>query len=171
MRLKLKDNNGLHELDVQRKGEKLTAQIDDKSIELEINELPNSRYIIKSGDRIIRGYAIKKKDYIFIHINGCSWNFKDVTNEDVSVHSAGGDGDNKIVSPMPGSVIKILVNEGDKVELDQPLVIVEAMKMENEVHSQMNGIVDKVLVESGQQVGFGELLIELAPLSETSQDE
>ncbi len=165
MRLKLKDNSGIHEIDVNRQGDKLTLKQGERSLELKISELTGSGYLFHLNERIIRCWAVRRKDDIFIHIGGRSWNITDVTHDDVTGSGSGGGEDNRIVAPMPGSVIKLLVNEGDKVKPDQPLVIVEAMKMENEVRSMMDGVVDKVLVEAGQQVGFGEIMIELAPIN------
>jgi len=66
-----------------------------------------------------------------------------------------------ITAPMPGSVLKIDVEEGDDVEEGQCLVIVEAMKMETGLNSTMNGRVKKVLAVQGKQVDAGEILIEL----------
>lgn len=162
MRLKLKDSNGIHELDVNLKGDALSLKYNEQSLDLIVNELPNSGYIIQQGERIVRCHAIRVKDEILLHIDGKTWNFKDVTHDDIVEGSTGGEDDNRVLAPMPGSVIKLLVNEGDEVKRDQPLVIVEAMKMENEVRALMDGIVDKVHVEAGQQVGFGEIMIELA---------
>ncbi|MCF7809850.1 acetyl-CoA carboxylase biotin carboxyl carrier protein subunit [bacterium] len=169
MRLKLKDNSGVHEFDVNRKGDLLSLKCDDQSLDLIINEQPNAGYIIKQDEKIIRCHAVRVKDDIFVHIAGKTWNFKDVTHDDVTAGSTDGGDDNRVVAPMPGSVIKLLVKEGDEVKRDQPIVIVEAMKMENEVRAMMNGVVDKVHVEAGQQVGFGEIMIELAPLGETGE--
>jgi len=166
MRLKFKDATGIHEFNANRQGEKLNFQYNDRSIELEVNELSNAEFMLTSGEEIIRCQAVRRKDMIFIHIGGRSLSFRDVTQEDDSVSGgAGGEVDSEVVAPMPGSVIKLLVTEGENVKLRQPLVIVEAMKMENEVQSPMDGVVGKILVEPGQQVGFGEKLIELVPLS------
>ena len=163
MRYMLKGNLLVHEIDINRSDGKSKLQYAGNSLEIEVSELPNDGFLFKQGNRTIRGYAIRRKDEIFLHIAGKSWRFQDVTHEDDSTGRVSGEGENTILAPMPGSVIKLLVSEGDQVKVDQPLVIVEAMKMENEVHSQINGVVKKVLVEPGQQVGFGELLIELAP--------
>jgi len=169
MRLKLKDSKGIHELDVNRKGDVLSLKYNELSLDLTVNELPNAGYIIQQDERIVRCHAVRVKDEIFIHFDGKTWNFKDVTRDNVVEGSTGGEDDNRVLAPMPGSVIKLLVNKGDEVKRDQPLVIVEAMKMENEVRALMNGIVDKVHVEAGQQVGFGEIMIELAPLGEAGE--
>ena len=62
---------------------------------------------------------------------------------------------------IPGTVIKILVNEGDEIKENQPLIILEAMKMETNVLSPRDGKVARVLVEEGTQVEAGELIVEL----------
>ena len=62
---------------------------------------------------------------------------------------------------IPGTVIKILVAEGDEVEENQPLIVLEAMKMETNVLSPRKGKVARILAEDGAQVEAGELIVEL----------
>ncbi|MBA2533501.1 MAG: acetyl-CoA carboxylase biotin carboxylase subunit [Rubrobacter sp.] len=64
-----------------------------------------------------------------------------------------------IAAPMQGTIVKVLVEEGQEVEADEPVCILEAMKMESEVRSQKAGTVSEVRVESGQTVRSGEPLI------------
>ncbi len=64
-----------------------------------------------------------------------------------------------VVAPLPGVVTEIQVAEGDKVEAGSVLLVLEAMKMENEIYAPVEGIVSKVYVEVGQQVGRGDGLI------------
>ncbi len=68
-------------------------------------------------------------------------------------------GRQNISVPMAGKVIAVLVNEGDQIEKGQGLVIVEAMKMENEVRSPIHAEVKEVKVKAGQAVVSGELLL------------
>jgi biotin carboxyl carrier protein len=75
--------------------------------------------------------------------------------------AAGGGG--AVESPMPGRVVRVLVDTGQSVERDQPLVIVEAMKMENEVRAPAAGVVERIGAAAGEAVEAGHLLIELAP--------
>jgi pyruvate carboxylase subunit B len=63
-------------------------------------------------------------------------------------------------APMPGLVVKVEVEEGDEVESGQGLVIVEAMKMENELKSERGGRIRAVLVEAGQTVEKDQILVE-----------
>ena len=62
-------------------------------------------------------------------------------------------------APMQGTIVKVLVEEGQEVAADEPVCILEAMKMESEVRSQKAGTVSEVRIEAGQTVSSGETLI------------
>jgi biotin carboxyl carrier protein len=66
-------------------------------------------------------------------------------------------------SPMPGKVVKLLVRQGDEVEKGQGLVIVEAMKMENEIKSPVKGTVEKVNFGTGELVDAAQPIVEIKP--------
>lgn len=68
------------------------------------------------------------------------------------------EGRQQIVAPMPGKVIRLLVNVGDEVEVGQGLVVVEAMKMQNEIRSPKKGKVERLLTKEGQNVNAGDVL-------------
>jgi biotin carboxyl carrier protein len=59
---------------------------------------------------------------------------------------------------MPGKVVRLLVQVGDKVEAGQGLLVVEAMKMQNEIRSPKGGTVERLQVKEGQPVNAGEVL-------------
>jgi pyruvate carboxylase subunit B len=63
-----------------------------------------------------------------------------------------------IICPMQGTIYKVLVKEGVRVRKGQPIIILEAMKMENEIHATKDGMVEKVFVSVGQEVGSGNVL-------------
>ena len=68
-----------------------------------------------------------------------------------------------ILAPMPGAVLEVLVSEGDRVERNQTVVIMESMKMELVITAPRNGVVRRVSAQPGQQVERGMRLLELAP--------
>jgi biotin carboxyl carrier protein len=68
-----------------------------------------------------------------------------------------------LVAPMPGLIVRVNCAVGDQVQSGQGLVVMEAMKMENELRAQAAGVVKSVLVEPGAVVEKGALLIELEP--------
>jgi acetyl-CoA carboxylase biotin carboxylase subunit len=64
-------------------------------------------------------------------------------------------------SPMPGKVLKILVETGQRVSAGDPLIILEAMKMEHTMRAALDGIVESILVSDGEVVGPGQLLVQI----------
>jgi biotin carboxyl carrier protein len=68
------------------------------------------------------------------------------------------EGRQQILAPMPGKVVRLLVKAGDHVEAGQGLLVVEAMKMQNEICSPKSGTVGRVLAKEGQPVTVGEVL-------------
>ncbi len=78
-----------------------------------------------------------------------------------SFDSGGGKNDGKIISPMPGKVIKINVKEGDEVKKGATLIIVEAMKMENYIAAPHEGFVEKINVKVGDMVNSSTRLVNL----------
>jgi len=70
-----------------------------------------------------------------------------------------GAGPQRIVAPMPGKIVRVLVKPGDAVVARQGLVVVEAMKMENELRAARDGQVREVAVAEGQSVEAGAVLI------------
>ena len=80
-----------------------------------------------------------------------------------TVHPAGvnGRGQRSIKAPMPGIVLRVLAAEGDRVEARQPLILLEAMKMETPLASPFEAVVRKVHVSEGDRVAGGALLVEL----------
>jgi biotin carboxyl carrier protein len=75
--------------------------------------------------------------------------------------SRGAQGAGMVTSPMPGRVLKVLVKEGDEVLAGTPLVVVEAMKMENELSADRDGTVKRVFVAPGATVESGARLLEV----------
>jgi biotin carboxyl carrier protein len=67
-------------------------------------------------------------------------------------------GPRKIVAPMPGRIVRLLVAEGSSVEAGQGIVVVEAMKMQNEIKSPKKGVVKKISASAGAAVNPGDVL-------------
>jgi len=99
-----------------------------------------------------------------ILLNGQSHEIRVAPNPDGSLTLHDGprefeaEGRQQIVAPMPGKVIRLLVKPGDKVEAGQGLLVVEAMKMQNEVKSPKTGTVEKLLAKESQAVNAGDIL-------------
>ena len=75
-----------------------------------------------------------------------------------------------LVAPMPGSVLRILVQPGDQVVPGQPMLAMEAMKMEHQVVAPQAGVVAEILVQVGQQLDTGQLLVRVDTEVDTAAD-
>lgn len=73
-------------------------------------------------------------------------------------HALEAEGRQQIVAPMPGKIVRVLVQPGESVAAGQGLLVVEAMKMQNEIRSPKNGTVERLLAKEGQLVNAGEVL-------------
>lgn len=97
-----------------------------------------------------------------ICIGGVTWVLADPHAEESASGTGGsGTGDGMITTPMPGKVVAVHVSEGDKVEKEQPLLVLEAMKMQNDIVSDVTGVVRKIHFQPGDQASFGQPLIEI----------
>jgi biotin carboxyl carrier protein len=67
-------------------------------------------------------------------------------------------GPKKLVAPMPGKVVRVLVREGDEVEAGAGVLVVEAMKMQNEIKAPKKGKIQRILVGAGAAVNAGDVL-------------
>jgi biotin carboxyl carrier protein len=83
----------------------------------------------------------------------------DVSNIKPVSSGEGGGGGAEIKSPLPGTVINVLVKEGDSVKAGQKVMVLEAMKMENNIDSESDGIVKSIKVKQGDAVMEGDTLL------------
>src|SRR5208282_2988183 len=72
--------------------------------------------------------------------------------------AAEAEGRQQVVAPMPGKIVRVLVKAGEAVDVKQGLLVVEAMKMQNEIRSPKSGTIERLLVTEGQTVNAGEIL-------------
>jgi len=129
--------------------------------------LQNGRYLLRTGTKL---YKIDNVNYdgseIEFSING-SWHKVSVKDEqDLLLDKLGFKTGNAVAegilkAPMPGKILDILVAEGDSVEQGQPLVILEAMKMENELKSPVNGTITSIAVAVGQSLEKNTFILEI----------
>ena len=146
-------------------GERLPARLltgpDDRPVAL---ELDGSTHALVPG---VRGGAGRT-----LHLDGRPYRVEVETERERRVRemkgtAGGGGGPRPLKAPMPGLVVKVEVEEGQTVVAGQGLVIVEAMKMENELEAEADGIVARVLVQAGQTVDKDDVLVDFqAPEAE-----
>lgn len=74
--------------------------------------------------------------------------------------------DNSIKSQMPGKIVDVFMSEGDLVNEGEPILSLEAMKMQNEINAPFNGVIRKIYVVPGQSVMQDEMLVEITSIDE-----
>ena len=116
--------------------------VDNRSFEVDVDISEDEYRVLVDG----RSYHIDLLDERRMRLGGLQSGIQLQGRQQVSV-------------PMPGRVIAVLVSEGDKVERGQGLVIVEAMKMENEVRCPINGEVKELKVQTGDALEAGAILV------------
>jgi biotin carboxyl carrier protein len=75
---------------------------------------------------------------------------------------ASGDASSLVKAPLPGLIIDIKVREGEKVKAGQNIIVMEAMKMENQIQATTDGTVKKIFVKKGDNVAEGNAMVEIA---------
>jgi biotin carboxyl carrier protein len=152
------------EIDVElisRNGNTVCVRIEGREISAELATNADGASVLTIDGRRYAIFGARRKDSIFVSVGPASFEFKPV--EASTRRRARGLAAHEILAPMPGKVLKLLVRDGDLVEAGQPLVVIEAMKMETTLAAESAAIVKHVRVEEGQTVDHGAVLIELSP--------
>jgi biotin carboxyl carrier protein len=146
---------------VTRDGDHISVEVEGKPYEL--RQIGPGLYgYVSNGSRSVVA-AVRHKGVCYLDIDSVQIELSEPGSEDFARGAAdqhAGQKD-KIFAPMPGKIVKIMVAVGDKVEIKQPMVIVEAMKMENQVNSRAKGTVRAVNFKAGDQVDTERPIIEL----------
>jgi biotin carboxyl carrier protein len=100
-----------------------------------------------------------------LHLNGERYDVEVVDERTRAIQAMTGQGaaakgPRPVMAPMPGLVVRVAVEPGDRVEAGQSVVIIEAMKMENDLRAEAGGVVDRVAAVPGQAVEKGAVLVE-----------
>lgn len=141
------------------------AVIADKEYQFSASNISPNEFSILLDKKNMKVYVADSDEHVYVYIHG------KIIRLDKPGAVAGGFGGaggefgvkDEISTPMPGKVVKVLVNEGDQVEAGQPLVIVESMKMENEIKSPAAGEVVAVNFSDGDLVEPGQPIIKINP--------
>lgn len=122
--------------------------------------------VLRRGNRVVKTYFARNEHCLWTSAHGRNFRIRDRLDDLSQSTGPAQSVERNLTAPMPGTIIRVLSSPGDTVKAGQVLVIVEAMKMENEVRATADAVVERVLVSPGQQVGFGEVLVEVKPVGE-----
>lgn len=139
---------------------RVTATIDGRSIVADAVQVSPGVYSILLGGRSLEVRVQKTPAGLVVHAAGHEYRI--VVADPRSWRRSGGgvelEGRQQILAPMPGKVVRVLVSSGQQVETGQGLLVVEAMKMQNEIRSPKSGTVERLFAREGHAVNAGEVL-------------
>ena len=164
----------IHDLSIspQGGGRYLVSTMDtgeSRSLVVSLVELKDTSAELLVDDKPIRAtYMSPKKGQLYCSIEGRSAFFKDLIILDGLVDEAVGGG--RVIAPMHGLLLDVLVAPGDQVVKGQVLAVLEAMKMHYEITAEIDGTVIEVSAVTGNQVATGDLLIEIEALESEAVD-
>jgi pyruvate carboxylase subunit B len=154
------------------------TRVDGEAVDVDLANVEGThvRHLLVNG-RSHRLVARREKDGAWdIHLRGRRLRARAVDERTRAIEAmtgagAGPIGPRPVRAPMPGLIVKVEVAEGDRVEEGQGVVIVEAMKMENELRAEGAAIVKTVHVAAGDTVSKDDVLIELASVDDAEDPE
>ncbi len=150
------------EVQLQQQGSTIQARIGGAVAQIGRQLLPDGAMLIEIGAVRVRAFAARAADSIVVSVGPHSFTF--VPLKASRGASRSGLANPLVTAPMPGKVLKILVAEGDQVEAGQPLITMEAMKMETTLAAEGAARIKRIPVSEGQMIDAGAVLIELSPL-------
>ncbi len=159
------DINGTERtIGIEGSGETLHVTLDDKTHEVSASPAGDGCLLVKVDGRTYPVRFARDEQGLHLMVKGLT-----ILAAEPGGSGAGESGDHVelvdgrqiLVAPMPGQVVKVNVQVGDVVKKKQCLVIVEAMKMENELNTAIDGTVSAVHVEAGMQVAAMQPLVEV----------
>lgn len=157
----------LFEIEIDEK--KTLAVINGEKMPFEIISGDNGRFLFKTGTKMYKIDNISRDSKeITFSLNGTFLTASVKDGQDLLLEKLGFKSEleasiGDLKAPMPGKILDILVNEGTEVALGDPVMILEAMKMENELKAPADGILETLHVEKGDNVEKNQLLLEISP--------
>jgi biotin carboxyl carrier protein len=158
-------NGTAHEVDVVERLGELRVKVDGKDLDLSYEEVDNLGQVALISDGRSWGVSIEGDGHsVSASIAGHLYLVEIEDERERAAHLAERDatkGSGPVKSVMPGVVVKLLVKDGDRVEKGQPMLILEAMKMQNEITAPSAGVVKSLHVREREAVASGAKLVTL----------
>lgn len=165
MKLLAETRETSYEIDIKREGGKVFADVGGRKYVLDTSEPEPNVFLLKNEGQVFEATVLtpaNPNDAISVRVRNQEFEFHIVDPKRLRGTSAIEDqssGRAEIKTAMPGKVVRILVSEGAAVQKGDGIVVVEAMKMQNEMKSPKDGIVVEIRVAENDTVGAGDTLI------------
>lgn len=153
--------NDIHSIEISKGETGFSVEIDGAKASFNATMLNTNTISINEGNSKTIAYAADDENFVYVNIEGYNFSFRKPKAEETEYGSDNGsNSDHQIVkAPMPGSIVKVEVQAGQKVSEGAPLIIIEAMKMETTIYAAIDGIVKEVNVAAGEQVDSDKALL------------
>jgi biotin carboxyl carrier protein len=148
------------EVEVEQTNDKIEARIADRSYTLDSKNVQPGVYWFSWNHRSIELSVTRNGDSYSVSVNGHPTSVEILDTRTALRKSAqlGHSGQVELRAPMPGKIVKILAQEGASIQANQGVLVMEAMKMQNEIKSPKAGTVKRLAVTEEAAVNAGELL-------------
>jgi len=150
-------------VEVVRIGDTYLVSIDGRDHEVDVRNIDGTLSLLIGTKSYEISVGPPAGGAMTVHVNGVPVDVSVSTSRPSAGRAADGaseaSGPQRVTAPMPGKIVKLLVKAGDRVEPRQGLVVVEAMKMENELRARAAGTVAEVRVVEGASVEAGAILV------------
>ncbi|MEP6923579.1 MAG: biotin/lipoyl-containing protein [Pyrinomonadaceae bacterium] len=163
MKLFAEQSGEKHEIEIKSEGLQVFAEIDGRKYSLEAREVEPNTYLFNADGKIYECYVAPKDAAGVTRVRQGTKSFDFKLSDPKRLRGAGNleavaDGIATIVTQMPGKVVRVLVESGAEVKIGDGIIVVEAMKMQNEMKSPKDGIVKEIRFDVGATVNAGDVL-------------
>lgn len=158
MKLNAELNSEKHEIEIRRDGRSVLARVDDREYQLDVSQVEPNVYLLKDGAKIFQAYVAPNG-----MVNIGNRQIEVAIVDPKKLRGSGADyedtdGVAEIKTAMPGKLVRVLVDAGEEVRHGDAIVVVEAMKMQNELKSPKDGVVREIKFSEGDTVNAGDVL-------------
>lgn len=144
--------------------------VNDRHYDYKFEEIGEGRFLLRTGFKsyILDNVSVNGSEVEFT-LNG-KWVKSDIKDEQALLLSSlgfkvgAGNAQGNLKAPMPGKILNIMTKTGEEIQAGSPVVVLEAMKMENELKAPVTGIIKNINAEVGQSVEKNHVILEIEPI-------
>ena len=162
MKINAELNSETKAVDIKREGHAVFAAVDGRQYVLECSEPESNVFLLKTDNKIYEAVVSPSLSNSFhVRVGGNEFDIRIIDPKRLRGSSGQGEaseGSSEIRTAMPGKVVRIVTPSGTEVKKGDPVIVVEAMKMQNEMKSPKDGIVKDIRASEGSTVNAGDVL-------------
>ncbi len=158
-----KIDESVHNVELSRSSSAYRLHHGETVIDIDLRTGADGRAWLTIGERHVEVVIATRGDDVFVHLDGEAYRLRYQHPLDRLAAAAAGNAEDRILAPMPGSVVSVAVKAGDSVTRGQTLLVMESMKMETTITAPRDGVVAEISYDKGQTFDRDALLLSLEP--------